>query len=553
MLLANTLADGMSVILILPVLQAIFGGTNSAITNDFLRESLTLFDNQVANIFPNADKEIILLLILLSVFVIKAVFSLWSYRVIIKFPWDWIKQKKVEMMQAYMESKYHFFTKQSHGSLINTIITDSRLGAACIQDFLNLISNILIALILIFVLLITNFKITLVLILFTPLLFLFTVRFVHTSSKIAGRQRLVLNKDIWNQVNQNLTGMQKIWTLGLEEKRLSRFSNALSRLSNLNSREFFKAKIPSILAPLLIVGILTVCILYFKLLTNQDPAQQISIIALFVVVSNRLFATFSVISSNYIGFIKGVSNLVSLEKALAAFNQNKRNIIGKRITEIKDSILFENVSFKYPDTDLIFKDVSFEIPYKKTTLIIGESGAGKSTLINMILGFLHPTDGKIKLNGEDLMVYDHKHLLSCFGVVSQDIFLFDQSIFTNLQYYDATADAEKMYQALQKAGLKIKKNKFPEDLDTKVGEKGVRLSGGEKQRISIASSFLQDPDVFIFDEPTSALDKDTESLVMESLKAIKGEKTTIIISHNSRFKDLADHIFLIDNGNIIAE
>ena len=553
LLMVNTLADGLSVILILPVLQAVFGGTNAEITNEYLRESLVVFDQTIAVAFPQGDKEIVLLVILLSIFLIKTLFGLWSHKLIISFPEDWIKNKREQLMKAYMESEYYFFSSQSHGNLINTIMTDCQLGSSCIKDFLNLISSVLIAIAFIWVLMITNFKITLSLLAITPVFLLISYRYIHTSSREAGMQRIVFYNKIWHQVNQNINGMQKIWTLNLEKKKLEQYSAVLHQLRQLNSREFFKQKAPSVLAPMLIVIILTICILYFKFFSVQDPGSQISIIALFIIISNRLFATFSNISSFYIGFIKGVSNLTNIEATLNEFQNRKRKITGSKISGINGPIIFENVSFKYPDTTPIFENISFKIPYKETTLIVGETGSGKSTLINMIMGFLEPTAGTIKVNGKDIQSYDHRTLLSIFGYVSQDIFLFDESIATNLRYHDATANTETMDLALNKAGLKIETDKFSQGLDTSVGDKGVRLSGGEKQRISIASSFLQNPDIYIFDEPTSALDVETESIVIESLKAIKHNKTTIIISHNLRFKDLVDNVFSINGKRIVVE
>ncbi len=536
--------------MILPALQGILNESSAEIPHDLLRKIMYALDELRRTCFPGADKVVFSFVVLLTMFTLKTVFSMWTYRVIIRFPWKWIKKKKTILMRVFMESEYHFFSRQSHSNLINVIITDCQLGVACIQDFLNLVSNSMLALIYIIVLFIANTEIAILFLLLIPFVVFFNIKCIHKSTKNAGIKRIELNKSLWNQVNQNLTGMIKIWTLRLEEERIRHFGSDLHKLSELNAKEYYKQKIPSILAPNLIVFILLFLILYFKLFFVGKIADQIPFIALFLIISHRLFAIFSLLSSNYMGFIRGIPNIENIEHILGKFRLEKKNRSGKHLQLIKETIKIENLSFRYPDGKLFIENLSLEIPLKTTTLFVGETGSGKSTLIKLLLGFLNPTSGIIKINGENLNSYCQKDLLSNFGYVSQDVILFNDTIANNLRLSNPSATFDQMNKALLNAGLDLGDGKFPDGFETLVGENGIRLSGGEKQRLSIAACFLQDPEIFIFDEPTSALDKETEAIIVESLSRLKGDKTVIIISHSNEVGTYADKVYSLKCGKI---
>lgn len=546
-----TLAEGFSVLLILPMLHGVFGNPNSEVSYWFLETVITWFDHLILTFFSGTSETIVFSAMLLMLFVVKTIFSIWTNKLIIRFPWEWIKDKRLALMKSYFNSDYLDFTKQRQGELINTLIMDCNQGAIGIQNFLSLVSNSLIALVFVLILFATDFRISIIILSVIIVILLISIRFIHISSKETGNYRVKLNAKIWHEANQNITGIVKIWMLGLEQVKLSYFQSLLEKLSNLNAREAVKQKIPSTVTPTLVVAVLALCVIYFELFSEVSPNEQIPIITLFLIISYRLFSIFSTLASSYIGFVNRIANFESIEKALDRFSGANSNRPGLKLETIEGTIRFVNVTFRYGNNSkLLFKQLNVEFPVKRTSLIFGQTGSGKSSLINLLLGFLKPVKGEILINNRDLQSFDIRQVRTKMGYVSQDIFMFNDTILENLRYCNPLASTKEITEALTKAGFELRPDKFPEGLNTVVGEKGIRLSGGEKQRIAIAACFLQDAEVLIFDEPTSALDHETESIIIESLQSLHRLRTIIVISHNQRFAKFADEIYSLDNGKL---
>jgi ABC-type transport system involved in Fe-S cluster assembly fused permease/ATPase subunit len=205
------------------------------------------------------------------------------------------------------------------------------------------------------------------------------------------------------------------------------------------------------------------------------------------------------------------------------------------------SIRFENVSFKYKDR-FILKDVSFKIEAGQTVVVIGPTGAGKSTLAKLLLRLFDPIEGNIFINDINLKQLSLKSLSESIGWVPQETYLLNDTIRNNLTFVHPEATAKEIDEALKHAHLLEFINKLPQGLETTVGNRGLKLSGGEKQRLSIARIFLKKPKICIFDESTSSLDKDTEGVIEENIEKFLPHMTTIIITHRPFPKDKVDQV-----------
>ncbi|MDX5482864.1 MAG: ATP-binding cassette domain-containing protein, partial [Hymenobacteraceae bacterium] len=215
-------------------------------------------------------------------------------------------------------------------------------------------------------------------------------------------------------------------------------------------------------------------------------------------------------------------------------------------------IRFENVDFVYPDTNIhALKHVSFGINHGETLAIIGNTGSGKSTIANLLPRMYDVSGGRILIDGVDVRDYNIESLRSQIGYVPQDVFLFSDSIRNNIGFGLPSITEEQMEQAARDADVYENIMRFPEQFETKLGERGITLSGGQKQRVSIARALVREPSILILDDSLSAVDTKTENAILNSLRRIMANRTSIIISHRVSSVKLADRILVLEDGEII--
>lgn len=214
-------------------------------------------------------------------------------------------------------------------------------------------------------------------------------------------------------------------------------------------------------------------------------------------------------------------------------------------------ITFKDVSFSYDGKRPVLEHISFSANLGEIVAFTGPSGSGKTTLVNLILKFHSPQSGSISLDGHDLKDIPSPWLREHIGVVSQEIFLFNDTIESNIRYGRPRATKAEVIEAAKKANIHNDIERLKYSYDTNIGERGIQLSAGQRQRISLARAFLKDPLILIFDEPTSALDTDTENHIKDSLRMLAGNRTTFIIAHRLSLLDIAHKILVLENGMLI--
>jgi ATP-binding cassette subfamily B protein len=218
---------------------------------------------------------------------------------------------------------------------------------------------------------------------------------------------------------------------------------------------------------------------------------------------------------------------------------------------VRGEVAFENVSFAHEGRDVGLDGVSFTAHAGQTTAIVGPSGAGKSTVLKLLFRFYDPSAGRVLIDGQDLREVTQSSLRSALGLVPQDVVLFNDTIRYNIAYGKPEATQRELEDAARRAQLLHFIESLPQGWDTRVGERGLKLSGGEKQRVGIARVVLKDPRILILDEATSSLDSATEAEVQDALSEASRGRTTLVVAHRLSTIADADQIIVLDQGRIV--
>ena len=318
---------------------------------------------------------------------------------------------------------------------------------------------------------------------------------------------------------------------------------------------FKQSKLSNLLTPInetigLLVGIILIWFGGLSVLDNQsmNPEDFIKFILLLFAMMQpiRKLANINALFQN---------GLASSERVFKIFDNDEKTSNFKNSYKIKkfnSEILFDNVSFRYNNkSEYVLKNINIKIRKGQTIAIVGKSGAGKSTFSDLILKLYNPNKGKITLDGINIKHADKSSLRNLFGVVTQTPILFNESIKNNILFGNLNATDDEINKALESSNLIDLIKKLPEGINTIVGENGVKLSGGEKQRLSIARAIIKNPQIMILDEATASLDSESEKLVHKAIDNVIKNKTVIIIAHRLSTIINSDKILVFDNGEII--
>jgi len=303
---------------------------------------------------------------------------------------------------------------------------------------------------------------------------------------------------------------------------------------------------------ILLIGCSNLIVIYVGGNQYINGEIEIGVLAEFIIYVNML--TWPVAVVGWITSI--VQQAEASQKRINAFLKEQPEIedgIGLQ-GKIEGNLKFKNVTLRYPETNIqALNNISIDIPKGTTVGVIGNIGSGKTTFLDLISRLHDPSKGTIELDGNDLKKYRLEELRSAIGYVPQNAFLFSESIEDNIRFGAIEAKEEDIIKATKKAAVHQNITEFKEGYKTLLGERGVTLSGGQIQRVSIARVFIKDPKILLLDDCLSAVDTDTEEEILKHLKSVSKDKTTIIVSHRISSIKHADKIIVFENGQIVQQ
>jgi len=253
------------------------------------------------------------------------------------------------------------------------------------------------------------------------------------------------------------------------------------------------------------------------------------------------------------GFLKYVGSIKNLQEFQNSLVEETEDVNGLAFEKINDEIELKNVSFYYSEKSKIINNLNYKIKKNTTTAIVGKSGSGKTTLVNIIAGLLDPTSGTVLINELEISRYNRNSYRSKIGFISQETVVFNDTLFNNVTFWaeKTTENMTRFREVIANVDLEVFLNQSDLKEDTVLGDNGVLMSGGQRQRLSIARELYKQNEILILDEATSSLDSETEKLIQASIDSIKGKVTIIIIAHRLSTIKNADEIVVIGNTGVI--
>ena len=396
-----------------------------------------------------------------------------------------------------------------------------------------------------------NGALAIVAILIVPLL-IFPIKLVGKKRWELTNESQDLNDEANELLNETLSvsGQQLVKLFTKEEAEYARYSSINENLTTVKIKEATVGRWFRMIAQTFVeAGPMFIYLVGgFMLLVNNHQGLTVGDITVLVALMSRMYRPLMQLMDIHIEFIRSLALFTRIFDYLdmPVEIENKPN--ATLPTDITGDLRFNNVTFHYTEQSPILKGINFQVNEGETLAIVGPSGAGKSTIFNLIPRLYDVIGGEIKMGGHDIRDLDLHFLRQNIGLVTQETYLFNASIRENLIYAKSDATEEELIQACKEANIHTFISNLPDGYNTQVGNRGIKLSGGEKQRLSIARVFLKDPKILILDEATSSLDSLSEGLIQEALSSLLKNKTSLVIAHRLSTVMSADKIIVLENG-----
>ena len=553
LILIGGLLETASASLILPLVSAILDEEKFA-ENRYVMQIRELLGIESIRTFT-----LCMLGFIIAIYIFKAVFLILQTYLLARFANKNRARCTTNLLWQFLHRPYEYYLYAETSDIIRTIYGDMDNIFNLLLQCMNFASELMVSLCLGVFLLITDWKMCLLMVLLLGVLTLINVKVIKKHLNIAGEGSRITQAGMYKWILQGASGIKDVKVLRKEYYFTDRYSDSAEGYADNQIKYNVLTNLPRLLIEAVaILGILIYVMI--SMLMGVNIASLMTTIAAFAVAAMRLLPSVNRLNTY-------IANIAYFEPALDFIYENVNTkglseenvLITHNPTEeyvpalsFKDKIELNDITFAYPNTDKnIFTHADMTVPIGASVGVVGASGAGKSTIVDIMLGLLEVKSGEILCDGIDAIEH-YPEWLSHIGYIPQTIYMLDDSIRRNIAFGvdDNDIDDDRVWAVLKEAQMMDFVKDLPDGLDAQIGERGVRISGGQRQRLGIARALYHNPQILIFDEATSALDNDTETAIMDAIDSLHGQKTMVIIAHRLRTIENCDIIYEVKDEKI---
>ena len=537
-----SLTQGVSLILLVPLLQLV--GLNVT------QGSLGQIAGIVSTVFTSLGLQLniaTVLIIYVAVISFIAILNRLQTLMTAEIQFQFAAHMRKQLYMAITNSNWLFLSTMKSSNFAHALTNEIERISNGTGRFLSLLSSIMILIVyIIFALKLAGIITGVIFI--VGISILLVLRRMVNKSRSSGQEITTTTQDLYSSILQHLDGMKTIKSFGMQDENIRVFSNQTNKVAKNYLKSIQTYADVKLLFDVGTVIVLAIMVIILLEVIKLPTASLFLLIYLFIM----MIPQFSIIQNSYQYFITmlpAYNNVIMLKEQCLENTEVKA--LGERV-ELNNAVELKNVWFSYQSDEYFsMKDLNLKIYAGKTTAIVGLSGAGKSTVADLVMGLIQPNEGEITVDDIPINKNFPGYWKDQIGYVAQETFLFNETIRLNLLLAQPKANEKDIIDALKLASANEFVSKLPEGLDTVIGDRGVKFSGGERQRLALARALLRKPSLLILDEATSNLDSKNEKKILKAIDDLHGEITILIIAHRLSTIENADYIYLIDEGQIL--
>lgn len=553
MILIGGILETVGVSLVLPLVSVILDEQAFA-QNEWVIYFTNIFHIENVRVFIY-----ILLFALMAMYIIKNAYLILLTYVQSAFVNRNRSRSTKNLLSQYLHRPYEYYLYAETSTILRTIYGDMDNIFNLLMQCMNLMAECVVSVCLGVFLLLVDFKMMVFIITLLFAVTIFITKIIRPRLHAIGEHSRIAQGTLYKWILQSVSGIKDVKVLNKESYFTEKYRISAVEYAEDQIKNNVLTNLPRLLIETVaVVGILGYVAI--SMMAGVDTTTLLPLITAFALAAMRLLPSVNRINTY-------LANISYYESALDYIYENvniqqlkeqeylDNELIQKKevYLSLKNEIELKDITFAYPNTDKkIFDHAAMKIPVGKSVGVVGASGAGKTTVVDVLLGLLKLQGGTITSDGRNIFD-NYGAWLSHVGYIPQSIYMLDDSIRNNIAFgvKEEEIDDVRIWEVLDQAQMKTFVEELPDGLDSQIGERGVRISGGQRQRLGIARALYHDPELLIFDEATSALDNDTETAIMEAIDTLHGQKTMVIIAHRLRTIENCDMIYEVKDGKIL--